>query len=58
MNSIALFIMLIVLPGVLLCLYLAVRTRKTPGDSIPLAADTIAVAVLYAATYYLLFPSS
>jgi hypothetical protein len=55
-NSTALLIMLLVLPGVPLCLYLAVRTRKAEGDSIPLAADIIALVALYAATYFLLLP--
>jgi hypothetical protein len=55
-NTTALFTMLIVLPGVALSLYLAARTRKDPGDNIPLAVDAIAFAALYIVTYFLLFP--
>ena len=55
-NTTALFIMLLVLPGVPLCLYLAVRTRKAQSGNIPLAVDATAFVALYAATYFLLFP--
>ncbi len=57
-NSAVAAILLLVLLGMPLCFYIAIRHRRDPTGSLPVVLDVVSLLVLYAAAYFLLFPSS